>query len=171
MKKQDRGNSLLRDERGVVAVIVAILVPVFIGFAALAIDMSYARWTRTKLQHTASAAALAGALDLTDADDNGVPDTDDYRKKGVEYAYKNMPEARHGNILAPECGTYDVAAGTVNGSVECTDVKAGNWNPTARVFTDWDDNDCADGICFNAATMELDAVNIRDAEIDEGSGG
>ncbi len=160
MRKQDSRNSLLRDERGVVAVIVVIMLPVFVGFAALAIDISYALWTRTELQHTASAAALAGVLDLIDEPADGVPDTDDYRKKGVEYAYKNMPLQSHGRILHTSCGTYDTATGAINGSNECADVKAGNWNPATRVFTDWDDNDCTDGICFNAATMELDAVKV-----------
>lgn len=163
MRKQDIRNSLLRDRRGVVAVIVTIMLPVFIGFAALAIDMSYARWTRTELQHTASAAALAGVLDLTDAlDPAGVPDTDDYRKKAVEYAYKNMPEVRHGRVLETICGTYVTANETVTGSNECADVKAGNWNPATRTFTPWDEPfdplNNPDG--FDPSTMDLDAVQV-----------
>ncbi len=98
------------EEDGVVAVIIALMLFVFLGFAAAAIDMSYANATRTKLQVTASAAALAGTLEINDANDDGVDDTDDYRRGAVEYAYRNMAAADHGSILDAACGVYAHAA-------------------------------------------------------------
>ena len=59
-----------REEDGVVAMIIGLMLFVFLGFAAAAIDMSYGNSTRTKLQVTASAAALAGVQQITDANGN-----------------------------------------------------------------------------------------------------
>jgi Flp pilus assembly protein TadG len=53
-----------RAERGSVAVIVAILLPVIIGIAGLAIDVGSWYLTQAQLQNAADAAAIAGAQDL-----------------------------------------------------------------------------------------------------------
>jgi len=53
-----------RAERGSVAVVVAILLPVIIGVAGLVIDVGSWYVTRAQLQNAADAAALAGAADL-----------------------------------------------------------------------------------------------------------
>lgn len=50
-------------ERGAVAVLVAILMVVLLGFAAIAIDIGLISWTRTQLQTGADAAAIAVAQD------------------------------------------------------------------------------------------------------------
>ncbi len=134
---------------------VAILLVVLLGFAALAIDMSHGYATQTDLQVTASAGALAGAAQITDVDKNGVDDTDQYRRAAVEFVYRNMAPSTHGNIVQAGCGAYDPASGTVTGGTECSDVKVGNWNPDTRIFTAWD----AAG--FDPATMDLDAVRVR----------
>ncbi len=57
-KIRDFWKGFWRDQRGAFGFLTVIFVPVLIGFAALAIDMSYAYWTRAQLQHAASAAAL-----------------------------------------------------------------------------------------------------------------
>ena len=66
-----RAKRFLRDDSGVVAVIVAMLLVVFVGFSALVIDMGYWYNVRRQLQTAADAAALAGCqeliLDKTDA--------------------------------------------------------------------------------------------------------
>ena len=149
---QRQYSALWRDRDGVTAVFVAAMLPAMVALAALAIDMSYAYWTRTQLQHAASAAALAGVQEIVDEPANGQPDNDAYRKTAIEYAYKNMPEIRFGKVINSDCGTYDPATNTVAGSAECTEVKVGDWNPDTRTFTAWDN------AAFNAATMELDAV-------------
>ena len=56
----------LNSRDGAVLVFVALGMTVFIGFTALALDMGYAYWARTKLQIASSTGALAGALDLRD---------------------------------------------------------------------------------------------------------
>ena len=53
--------SRARDEGGAVAIIVAVTLPVFLAFAALAIDLSHLYVVRNELQNAADAGALAGA--------------------------------------------------------------------------------------------------------------
>ncbi len=147
-----------RDEEGATATIIALTLFVLIGFAAAAIDMSYANSTRTELQVTASAAALAGVAQIVDANGDAVADNDDWREGAIEFAYRNMASSKHGNILEATCGTYDPVGGTVNGSSECEDVKVGDWDPDTRTFTAWNDG-----------ATELDAVRVR-AHRSQGNG-
>ena len=51
----------VRNQAGVTAVIVAIVMPILIGFTALAVDVGYMHVTKNELQNVADAAALAGA--------------------------------------------------------------------------------------------------------------
>ena len=108
-----RSLALWRDRGGVAAVIFAITLPALVAFTALAVDMSYAYWTRTQLQHTASAAALAGASQL-----NAPVDTENTVKtEAITYANLNMDPARFGTTLV------------------VVDVVLGNWEPISREFT------------------------------------
>lgn len=144
-----------RDRDGMAAVVLAATLPALVAFAALAVDMSYAYWLRTQLQHAASAAALAGVQGiLDDTPANGIADNDAYRIAAIEYAYKNMAEDRFGRVIHSSCGIYDSTTNTVGGSAECADIKVGNWNPDASIFTAWDDAG------FIPATMKLDAVRV-----------
>jgi uncharacterized membrane protein len=64
MKKklaQQKNLLILDNESGVVIVFVAILMVVFLSFAALAIDIGQLMVVRNELQNAADAAALAGA--------------------------------------------------------------------------------------------------------------
>lgn len=55
---------ILFNNRGVMAVIVALLFIVFLGIAALAVDVGYLYMAKNQLQNAADAAALAGARQL-----------------------------------------------------------------------------------------------------------
>ncbi len=56
-----------RRQRGAVAVLVALMLPVLIASAAFAIDLAYVHVVRSEMQNDADAAALAGAHALVDA--------------------------------------------------------------------------------------------------------
>ena len=56
--------SILRNQKGVTAVLVAIVAAMLLGFTALAIDVGYMYSTRNELQNVSDAAALAGAGEL-----------------------------------------------------------------------------------------------------------
>jgi len=64
MKPHHQFIHLLKDQRGVSAVIVAIMLTVLIGFAAVAVDIGYLYATRNQLQNVADAAALAATGQL-----------------------------------------------------------------------------------------------------------
>ncbi|NCW84609.1 MAG: hypothetical protein EBV69_00220 [Oxalobacteraceae bacterium] len=51
-------------QRGAVTMLVALMIPVFLGIAALVIDVAYLQFVRNELQNDADAAALAGAKQL-----------------------------------------------------------------------------------------------------------
>ena len=59
-------------QRGSVSLMVAFLLPVFLGLAALAIDLVYLQIVRNEMQNDADAAALAGAHALVDPNGGAV---------------------------------------------------------------------------------------------------
>ncbi len=54
-------SAIFRSEKGVTAVYVALLISVFIGFGALAVDSGFIKLRKSELKKAADAAALAGA--------------------------------------------------------------------------------------------------------------
>jgi uncharacterized membrane protein len=82
---------------------------VFIGMAALAVDMSFAYVLRNNLQIAADSAALAAVSQL--------PDETAGRVEAKVYAANNMSTEIHGTILKDE------------------DLKFGNWDGATRTFT------------------------------------
>lgn len=62
----DQPYRLAQGERGSVTLLVALVLPVLVVAAALAIDLAYARVVRSELQNAADAAALGGARALLD---------------------------------------------------------------------------------------------------------
>jgi len=65
-KEQEmKGHCLLRKERGSVLLFAIVLLPVlFLGFAALSVDLAYVSAVKGQLQRAADAAALAGVSGL-----------------------------------------------------------------------------------------------------------
>jgi Flp pilus assembly protein TadG len=66
MKKLLNISAKFKNEKGVTLVYVALLLVVFLGMAALAIDIGYHRVVRNQLQNASDAAALAGCNRLYD---------------------------------------------------------------------------------------------------------
>src|SRR4051812_30378538 len=56
----------LRERRGIAAVMFGVLLPVFLGLTALAVDVSVIALARNQLNTAADAGALAGAMKLAD---------------------------------------------------------------------------------------------------------
>ena len=70
--KKNLMSSMLRNQRGAVAVIVGILIFVLVGFGALAVDISHLHVARNELQNAADAGALAGARVLYNDDGTAI---------------------------------------------------------------------------------------------------
>lgn len=89
------GEEMARDERGAVAIIVALLIVVFGGFVALVVDIGYMYETRRQLQSAADAGALAGMQDkITGASDGDVLATaEDYARKNEFPVDRDTPRS------------------------------------------------------------------------------
>jgi hypothetical protein len=139
------------------AVVFAMLLPVFIVVAALAIDMGYSYWKRNTVQVDASASALAGAGTLMDdgvydpvndivifatidPDGDGIPNDPDSAVIWTQALYYAEENIRDEDILA------------------AIDLHAGNWEPApARVFTSagtWD----PDTLLFTPSPAQYDST-------------
>jgi hypothetical protein len=85
----------LRNERGGVLVMVAVMLPVLLGFAALVIDVGHAYQLRRHLQASADAAALAGAQELPNVSN----------AEAAARAYDAAPDGRNERANLPEVTT------------------------------------------------------------------
>lgn len=114
----------LSDQRGVAAIIVSVTLVMFLGFAALAVDLGYVMVTRNELQNVADAAALGAT-----------------RQLGVIYeglSYGQMP-----TYVCDPAGLINVAreiavkngAGGKAVAINDSDVTIGRWNASTKVLT------------------------------------
>ncbi len=76
--------SLLKAESGQVAIIFALLLPVFIGFAAISVDVGRLYFERRELQKAADLAALAGVQELPNNPDNAVNIASQYADQNAQ---------------------------------------------------------------------------------------
>jgi len=106
----------LHDQRGVVAILFVLMLPVLLGFAALAVDLARLNQTRVELQNAADAAALAGARSLNDA--GGDP----YNWTAAENRAKELAH-------------YNIADG-VPIPANNVQVQTGYWNLQSRTWSD-----------------------------------
>jgi len=138
MKKVFHEARSAMNQRGVTAVLVAVLLVVLVGFTALAIDVGHLVLARNELQNAADAGALAGARFLYTEDGTAV-----------------KPEA---NQIAHEAATANMSenlAVEVNWvSGNTGDVQRGHWRFADSSFTPNDSLLPVD--LWNATTEELD---------------
>lgn len=107
---------MLHNQSGAVAIIVAICMVVFLGFAAFAIDYGYFRVARTEAQKVADGAALAGARQMGHNLRSG---------QNADYDVTNM---------ALSTAQRNLVAGK-NPAADNLDTQIGIWDPVSRWFT------------------------------------
>jgi len=90
--------SKLKDDKGSVAVIIAVLLTVFMGIAALVIDTGSSYKERRQVQNAADSAALAGIQELP-------ADQDSAKAVAYEYANRNDLAASDKNITVLSTNT------------------------------------------------------------------
>jgi Flp pilus assembly protein TadG len=134
-----KGMNLRANESGSVAVIVAIALPVFLAFAALAIDLSHLYVARNELQNAADAGALAGARFLYN--DSGTSLNETANQRAYDAAVANNSEK-----LPVEVQWESGNEG---------DVQRGHWSFATRTFTP--NASLAPVDLWNVSTEELDA--------------
>jgi Flp pilus assembly protein TadG len=97
-----------RQQQGVMAILVALMLPVFLGVAALVIDVSYLQIVRNEMQNDADAAALAGAQHLRSST-SSTPQWATAEQRSTQAIALNAADGRR------------LSVGTV---------QSGYWNPT-----------------------------------------
>ena len=105
--------------RGSVAVVVALVLLVLAGFAALVVDLGYARLVQAQLQAAADAASLGGVEEL-DLTDDGLTEA---RSVAVGVAALN---SAHGETVVLDPNDGNASEG---------DVTLGVWDRSAQTFT------------------------------------
>lgn len=108
--------SFCSDESGVVAIVVALLLFVFFGIVALAVDVGLMMTAKNQSQNAADAGALAGA-----------------RQMGENYVNSASPETNV-DIVAQDAGKSNYVAGSAL-ETDNLDIQIGTWNPTSKTFT------------------------------------
>ena len=131
--------SNLKDKTGAVAIMVALLLIVFIGFAALAIDLGHLYVVRNELHNAADAGALAGARFLYN--DYGTSVNPDANQIAYDAARDNYSEKDRVDV--------NWESGNVG------DVQRGHWSFAALTFEDNDSLAPVD--LWNVSTEQLDA--------------
>jgi len=111
MKKLFNISAKLKSEKGVTAVYVAIMLFVFIGMFALAVDVGYMMAAKNESQNAADAAALAGA-----------------RRLGENYYVSTSPVTTDVTTVAQNTASQNKVAGQ-NPAVDNIDIKVGTWTP------------------------------------------
>ena len=142
----------VKDQRGVAAVVVALLIVILIGVAALAVDIGHLLVVRNELQNAADAGALAGARFLYLPDDVG------------EYVNENANQIAYDAAIANRSEGSLVEALWAGGNTG--DVERGHWSFTTRTFIP-DDNDYYTHVWdlspeeLNAEPNFINAIRVR----------
>ena len=125
MKKRLQLISGLSDERGVTAIIVGLLMVVFIGIAAVVVDIGYAMATKNELQNIADGAALAATGWL--GDNYSDMTTDEL----LNYVVDGDDEADIKG-LATDVAGQNRAGGVSSISLEDVDIQIGQWDSSVE---------------------------------------
>lgn len=104
----DRLRELSREQSGVVLILVALMLPIFMGMVGFGVDFGWLYWNGVKIQHGADAAALSGVI---------------YEPDDQALAYSSALEA------AAENGYNSLSAGTTVVPVDYSDDATAVNNP------------------------------------------
>ena len=121
MKKPIRSIKQLLNQRGVTALIVAVMMVVFLGLAALAVDVGFTLVTRNQLQNVSDAGSLAATRKLGSI------------YEGKTYTEQQIYVCNPDDIVpvAQEVAHENAAAGK-NITVNSADVTIGRWHASTR---------------------------------------
>jgi Flp pilus assembly protein TadG len=136
MKRPSRFSTVLRSEKGAVLVVVAVLMVIFMGFAALVVDLGNLFVTRNQLQNVSDGSALAGTRVLGNI------------YQGLPYSEQVGFECDEDCVTKIQTAALDVAgnnwaAGAIM-NVRVEDVLIGQW----------------DGAAFTETLTNPDAVHV-----------
>lgn len=124
MDKQVHPIEKLVNQRGVTALMVAAMMLVFLGLAALAVDVGFTLVTRNQLQNVSDAASLAATRKLG------------FIYEGKTYAEQQIYVCNPEDIVpVAQAVALENAAAGKNITVDSADVTIGQWNGDTRILT------------------------------------
>jgi Flp pilus assembly protein TadG len=138
MRDNSRLLTSIKDQRGVSAIVIAIVIVLLVMFTALAIDIGHLFVVRNELQNAADAGALAGARFLYNEDGTLV-------NVGANQIAYDAATANRSEGVAAEVNWPGGNGG---------DVQRGHWSFASRTFTSNDSTAPVD--LWNVSTDELD---------------
>ena len=97
----------LHNQRGGVAILFVLCLPVLLGFAALAVDLARLNLTRVELQNAADAAALAGARSLSDTQPPPGPSDQPYNWSAATATALDMARRNFANATRIQDATIE----------------------------------------------------------------
>lgn len=152
-------HSVLEDQKGITLPLVAIMLFVFLGIAALALDLSHLYVVRNELQNAADAGALAGARFLYTEDGSAINYAGFTDSLGNTYASTNQiayDAARDNRALAETGNAIAVDVNWSEGENDGpeVDVQRGHWSFSSHTFTA---NASLFPVDLDRSTEELDA--------------
>ncbi len=106
-------------QRGATAVLVAIMIVVLLGFAALAIDIGYLMASKNEAQNVADASALAACSELGEQHYQEIDSIDEDKIR---------------NIAKNVAGKNDIAGEAITISND-SDIEIGYWDPETKTFS------------------------------------
>ena len=154
--------SIYNSERGVTAILVAILLVVFIGFAALALDLSHIFVAQNELHNAADAGALAGARFLYN--DDGTLVNEGANQIAFKAAVANFSEKvpvemlAYGVVYAKDGDVYPVQQ--VGDDENDLDVVRGHWSFGLS-------DELPRGFTANASLEPADLWGVSDEDLDK----
>lgn len=121
------------NEKGVVAILVAITILVFVGIAALAVDVGYMMVGKTELQRVADGAALSGARMLGRIYEcNGNIVTCPAPMPYQDQLSYNADSVAIGDASKAVAGLNQAGGSTTGITLNDADIVIGNWNATSK---------------------------------------
>jgi Flp pilus assembly protein TadG len=112
---------------GNIVVLAAFFMIVMMAFLAMSIDLGYMYTSRTELQRSVDAAALAGVQDLVNS-------VDDAQAAATEYLVRNPVGSSFTFVNETQLASDIAAFKTAHGNN--LQLKYGNWEPTTGTFTE-----------------------------------
>ena len=134
----------VKNQRGVTIVLVTLLMVVFLGIAALTVDLAHLYAVRNELHNAADAGALAGARFLYN--DTGTAVNPGANSIAFAAATANRAMANTGGAIA-------VDVNWAEGQNSGTDIQRGHWSFASHAFTA---NDSLAPVDLDRSTSELD---------------
>lgn len=144
-------SNCLRDQSGVVAVVTAIALVMFLSFVALAVDVGHLTVTKNELQNAADAGALAGARMLYNSDGTVI------QESANQYAY----DAAVANLSQKTAVEVNWTSGNNTG----TDVERGHWSFATRTFTPVDSTLVTPLNGKSAAELDVDTSFVNAVQV------